>query len=695
MFDKINTKIMVEDIFKDEGVLAGRIPGYQERPSQTEIAKTNETALASCKHTITEGPCGTGKTFAYLIPVLKEIAESDFTKKAVVVTSGISLQEQLASKDVPFSIEVVKELYPNWPSNFTATLLKGRQNFVCNEKFERVDLGKFSGISVEGGNFKEISDWYAETKTGDLSELSFVPDQKTMELIACTTQGECTGRNCDKYSECFYQKHKGKLAMSNLIVTNYHMLFSDMKIGNKILPKYDILVFDEAHEAAGVYRDFMSVRVTPGSFTHIRNKITEITNKCAEFKEELAPYFEKIKFYSDEFFHVLDVNYSGKLKSPKIVESQKEIPDTDNIITCLKSLQSVLLSISEDAAQNIAMYQGMEDTERAGAYTSVLSISESLHEMIVEINFLLGNVDEINKNKNNVIWIEDNEKFLSISRKTVDVGDSMVRDYFSSEDISCLLTSATMSVGGDFSYIKEQLGLDKISSGRVLEYIGKSPFDLTEQQLWYLPKDCIDGNKQGFDESLPRHVLEIVMATGGGALCLFTSIRNMNNCYWELKRKLPGGIKILKQGDMPRTRLLEQFKEDSDSVLLATKSFFTGIDVQGDALRCVIIDKFPFPQPTDPIQQKLKERDNSFYKYSIPEMVISLKQAVGRGVRTVDDKSVIAILDGRMATARYKSKINNSFNYKKTGTRDLSDLTEFCGKYVESPDNYEDDDIPF
>jgi ATP-dependent DNA helicase DinG len=281
-----------------------------------------------------------------------------------------------------------------------------------------------------------------------------------------------------------------------------------------------------------------------------------------------------------------------------------------------------------------------------------------------------------------VYWVENKEGKIHIKLKPVSVSDELYENFFSKRDLSCIVTSATLSVNGNFNYIKEQLGLNRsIENKSVSEFIGQSPFDLKSQELWYLPTEIIDGdskNSRAFQELLPKQLIEILEVSKGGVLCLFTSNFNLNYAHSAVSKALPK-MRILKQGNLPRTKLIEQFKDDRDSVLFATRSFFTGVDIPGDSLRCLIIDKFPFPSPGDPVMMKIQKLlgPKTFGKHYIPEMVITLKQAVGRGVRTITDKCVIVILDGRMATANYKGEIFNSFSYEKTGTRNIEDVKKF------------------
>ena len=688
--------ITMDDIFRNGGAISDFKEGYAERPSQTEGAKIIEEGLSTVSNVILEGETGYGKTYAYLFPVLKNIAESGFSKKAVLVTSGISLQEQLYTKDVPFAVKVMQSLYPDWPGDFKFTLLKGRQNFLCNKKVNDIGLYTMHKTMLDS-KYKDIWEFANNTRTGDLSELDFVPPQDVLNNIACTQKGECVGaKECEFADECYYNRHKIALNSSQVIITNYHMLFSDMQTGGKILPAYDILVFDEAHETAGIFRDFDSDKISIHNAVNLRNRASELIN----IKKDEKPLVDADMFKSlirdfEIAFNDIEIKFKD-LSSPYLIYSKDELPNSFNndlgeAISRVRGHIDTVHSSQESIFEYIRCTYDEEDDEYK-EQSKIVRLLETMSNMCGDMEHIVSGLDVILQDENNVVWLEKVDDTVFLSYKKVEVGKELSDEFFSREGLSSIFTSATISVGGSFEYIKEQLGLN-LTNKKTLEFMGGSPFNLTEQQLWYLPPNSMDGNKFGFDNTIAPNMQSIIEAVGGGALCLFTSVKNMRNTYFELNRSLGHKYKIYVQGDMPRTKLIEAFKNDRDSILLGTRSFFTGVDVPGDALRAVIIDKFPFPQPTDPVQQKLKDRNNSFYKYSIPEMIITLKQAIGRGVRSVDDKCVISILDGRMATAKYKGRINNSFNYKKTGTRNIEDLEKF--RPTDYVDDYIPDEIPF
>lgn len=658
----------IDEIFAEDGPIKQLKPDYKSREPQIQMASRIHRGLQEPSNIVIEGETGSGKSFAYLMPICNEIAQNP-NKKVVIATSGISLQEQLMYKDVPFAISVIENIYPDIRGEIKYALLKGRQNFLCNYKADNVGLLDMNEAMLSP-ELKGLKKFAKKTKTGDFSELEFVPDYETLRQVACTDKGECLGSNCEFAQECYYNKAKRKLMESNIIITNYHMLFSDINSGGRILPEYDIIVLDEAHETANIYREFDSKSCSLGAIQSIRNKASQAKNenKAVEQRLDIEIFQDYIKAF--EILSAAILSKYPSLESPQIITDIEQIPKG-----ALAGLKEASSKVCNTALSLLDMFDCIDEDSSEEALRCK-GILQSLDSMCSDMHSFISDLDTLIDDENNAVWIESVNGTASINIKKVDTGSSIYNNLLSRPHLTSIFTSATITVAGSFDYIKKQVGID-LSPKNCITYIGQSPFNLTEQQLWYLPDNAINGNDREFSKYAPTQIMDIIDQTRGGALCLFTSVKAMRDTADILKRYKGREYTIMVQGDAPRTKLIERFRDDKNSILLGTKSFFTGVDIQGDSLRCVIIDKFPFPQPTDPVQQKLMERDNSFYKYSIPEMIISLKQAVGRGVRSVDDKCVIAILDGRMSTAKYKARVNNSFGYKKTGTRDISKIGEF------------------
>ena len=708
---------MINNIFKEGGVLSQLKPGYKERPIQIEAATQLHDSLNSFTERafIMEGECGTGKSFAYLLPILDRIAKRGFGEKLVIVTSNISLQEQLAFRDVPFALEVIRKLYPETPSDFTGVLFKGRQNFLCNKKIKDLIANSYvDGYDISGHQeFQDVVNWYYDTRNGDLTELSFVPTSDLLPNIVCLEADECVGtKKCECGQECFYAKHKSRIYGANVIITNYHMLFTDLSLDTgSLLPEYDYIVFDECHELADIYRDYKTEGVSLGTIRWIGRKTKEMINK----DKEALGYYEsavdavKLLGYTDEFLAKVKQVYSTSKFDETLLLDNIDLSKMPNNFDIVNEISSLITS-HEHIQENLEAKIQYVEEEVAENLHKALTISNNITDKLKSLlEVFKAFSSDYKVTDDRIEWIDIKaDGGVSLNYKPLSVADDMVFNFYRRENLKCVFASATISVGGSMDYFKSQVGLNLIEPQESSSFIGGSPFNMKEQQLWYLPKNAIEGNKTAeFNQRLPLLVGETIKACRGGTLALFTSYKNMQDTYNNVRFDLPRGIRIFKQGDMPRMKLLEAFAEDENSVLFATRSFFTGVDVPGKSLRCLIIDKFPFPQPTDPVQQKLSFQQDSFFKHSIPEMVITLKQAVGRGVRSVDDKCVICVLDNRMATARYKVRVSNSFNYEKTATRDLSVVEKFIDDYIGAPEQpeepndwwitgeYDDGDSPF
>jgi ATP-dependent DNA helicase DinG len=493
-------------------------------------------------------------------------------------------------------------------------------------------------------------------------------------------------------------------------VTNYHIVFSDWKIGlSTLLPKYDIAIFDEAHEFAVKFRDFRVSKFSLASAKYLKSDISEIIDEYREINDIIL---DDIYEEDEESDHSkLEIIFSLSLDLVKEME---------DYMKWLFDMSFKDNTLEENAI--ITEYTKLRDPQRekiCNIIEHILKLFSDIKEVLEESNFgdgdleissvkykgkiskitarlkgfanILRDCDNYSRDASIVYWLDKQsdykerytpEQRMSFCFKPIDVAPDIAESFLYRGDLSCIFTSATISTNGNFDYIKEQTGLNLCSPERIVEYIGESPFNLARQQFWYIPENALSGKDLNFDKSLPSQIDEIISATQGGALCLFTSNKNMKLCYNELASRIEikYGINSFLQGQKPTNKLIKEFEEDTDSVLFATRTFFTGIDVPGYALRCLVIDKLPFPHLNDPAMKKIKSVYGSgimFKKYSIPMMVITLKQAVGRGVRSIHDKCVISVLDNRIIEERaYKEVFRQTFPWNR-GSRKVKYVQEF------------------
>lgn len=678
LFEKevsVNT-LRVDAVFGEDGIMASMFDNYKPRKGQLNALPLIWDAMDDNKHCIVEGPCGFGKTFAYLFPTMMQVAEKG--KRAVVATSGITLQDQLYKKDAPFIAEVVKEYTGH---EVSIGYLKGRQNYICNRKISEIIYTIENGGANNDIEVSKLIDFYKNTSTGDKDELDYVPDFKIWNEVACN-KDDCEGRKCSFKHECFYHKAKADAECKQVIVTNYHLLLADQDTNGMLLGTYDILVCDEAHELAGITRDYYESRFGLATLVDMKRKCTLlkkygdiidvkmvqnqldlVIGPCTQYIEGISGM---LRYMKPGEMALIDSNIEGKIYG--WTEPKRAL---DAFASFLSNYACDFMDKDENSRAVFQMLSNLETTVKTAA-TNLETIAGGY--------IYNGEPDNIVRfvEMNKAHKIELKSKFKKVDKLFEDIFVS--KQFREDRPLSILLTSATIAVDGNFNYIKDQLGIREMY--KTLEYIGESPFDLSKQEIWYLPPKAKNGNEQDFNNRMLQDFLEVSVRCNGGVLGLFTSIYNMRAASKFLNDNLPANStsEIFTQGDMPREKLINSFKEERDSILIGTKSLFTGVDIPGDSLRCVFIDKLPFPALGDPVQQALNKEPGAFFKYSIPSMIIDLKQAVGRGVRSIDDKCVIVIADNRMSTAGYKQKIFSSFNYKKNGTRNIEDVVNFIGR---------------
>lgn len=680
------SKVRVDEVFGAEGIVKDKYNEYIPRQSQLDAIPAVWDSFKNNTHCLLEGPCGFGKTFTYLFPSMMMSVEQN--KRVIIATSGIALQDQLFKKDAPFMASVVKEYTGMSPK---IGYLKGRGNYFCNRKCAEIMYEHREGGMVPDGILYLAEKGLSEYFSGDKDDLDFVPEYSVWSGI-CSSSETCENKKCEFYknNECHYYKVKNRALGCNLLIVNYHILLSDIEIGGALLQEYDILVCDEAHELPDVIRGFVEEKVSKTVVDNVSRKLTYLERKYGDIidtsitgirhgvdtlRSSWVMFNERVKsgIASDigDFLNINSFNESRLREAnvlPFITKLEDIIKfcemgmndidthafDEDEIDMCNKEYRDFIGILKRIKETTLMVCTGKNSKGDLIDSRTIRFLKNNTQKDDIELCTTLKKVDEYF------------EKHF-ISRQNCDVRLKL----------SIMLTSATISVNGNFNYIKEQLGISETYN--TSEMIGSSPFDLYNQELWYLPPDAKDGNRPEFLEQMLNDLVNVCDATDGGVLGLFTSIYNMNQAYNAIDRRTFIAQKntVMKQGMMPREKLVEVFRDEPNSILVGTKSLFTGIDVKGTSLRCVFIDKLPFPNINDPIQHALKEEEGYFYNHSIPSMIISLKQAVGRGVRTIDDKCVICIADNRMATARYKNRINESFPYKKRGTRDLDDVNQF------------------
>ena len=622
-------------VFDHDGYLAAAFEGYKLRRGQVALARAVDRAIrreGEKGHLIAEGPTGTGKSLAYLVPATYHAATQG--SAVVVATANIALQEQLTEKDLP----LLQEILP-WPINFA--LLKGIGNYLCLSELEDFEAMRgqlrFDSFS-DDPRVNEILDWAHETGTGDRNELPFEPGALWSRF--CIASDDCMKDKCNHADRCFALAAQRRAKSANVIVTNYHLLFADIMVQMKteghvrILPQYSIAIFDEAHKAADIARDFFGFRFTArGMAQCVRRRVTkgekpgiarglseEVEGKANAFFAELGEYYRS-------------KNYRIRLKQPCPVESWQELIEV--LSYARKSMLGVATSLEGDVSLEARKRDLELGVRKLGEY--IAGVDAAMH--------LTGEPDYV------YFLEEDRRGNVALLCRTVDVAPILAEQLFAKID-SVTLTSATLSTGGSFDYIAKETGAPK---DQTCTLIAESPFS-HEQSLLIVPgaDDLpLPTEREEFSSAVPEVVEKIVRMASGRTLALFTSYKNLRATEgWLRAANLP--FQLLVQGERPRSQLLAEFKRDESSVLLGTESFWAGVDAPGPTLSCVVIDRLPFPTPEDPVLDAISAHDDSwFFSYSIPRAQIQLKQGVGRLIRSVTDRGVVVILDRRIIEKSY------------------------------------------
>ena len=605
-------------------------PAYEFRRSQLQMAEAVERAIGERRHLIVEAGTGTGKTLAYLVPVIRS------GKRAIISTGTKNLQEQLFYKDLPF---LERALIPDGKTKLSVCYMKGRNNYLCRKKL--YDLTRHPVLTglEEIDQFRAIAQWEQTTGSGDRSELRSLAEGSLLWQKLDARTETCLGQQCSSWDRCFITEMRRRGMESDIIIVNHHLFFADLGIkqlvegapDRGILPDAGIVIFDEAHELENVAGSYFGVTVSAA-------RIEEL---CRDTEAAL------------ERNHLASPRFSGALKS-------------------LRERSALFFSVLPEGEGRLAFENRREFLEENGEEYSALERSllrvgselESLSPKPEELFALIRRTREVSgqlkfllehEDRNIIFWIErrraaGNRFHVSLQATPIDVG-AILRECLWSKLETAVLTSATLAVEGGFDYLQRRLGIDH-SRHLVLS----SHFDYPNQALLYVPPDLPDPRTPSFTALASERIRELLLITRGRAFVLFTSYAQMKEIHQRLLAQV--GFPLLVQGDAPKNALLEEFRGTPNCVLLATSSFWQGVDVQGEQLSCVIIDRLPFAVPSDPVvaarmRAITEEGGNAFYEYQVPAAVITLKQGFGRLIRSLNDRGVLALLDNRILKKAY------------------------------------------
>ncbi len=637
----------LDEVFGNGGLFASRFPGYEMRDGQVALARMVDQAMQENRHALGEGPCGTGKGVAYGVPAVHHAHHHK--KRVVIATANIALQEQLVRKDLPMLAEVL-------PWKFSFALLKGRNNYYCLDRAAESEArGELSGLydDEQDRQMDAVLAWAKATTSGDVSELTFVPLPQVWSKVSVGSD-ECKGEECRFRETCFAEKARETAKAADIIVTNYHLLFAHLAVRREtgqdlVLPPFDLLVLDEAHEAAEIARDFFGFSVSEHSVGSLGRYAADFGDKklAERLRREAEDFFSRVAAFART------PAYRRRLKTPGFAATAKVVGE-------LRALATKALARVED--------EGLEREKRAtarNAYRLATTAAERISEAVQQAD------------AGKVYWIElDGKGRARLKAKPVDVSEVLRAELFEKTD-SVTLVSATLTAAGTFDFVRRELG---VPDG-ALEVVAETPFDFEHQALLVVPEGLPDPREPTFVDAVAGVVQRVIELCDGRTLGLFTSYKNLNAVY---DRVAGNGHRVLRQGDLPRAELTRIFKEDISSVLLGTESFWTGIDVPGEALTGLVIDKLPFPHPEDPVIDAICERDpRAFQNYLVPKAIITLRQGVGRLIRSQKDIGVVVLLDRRIAEKSYGRQFLKSLPPMLTARR-LDNISRFLGEAADA-----------
>ncbi len=633
------------DFFGPRGRLAQVYPGYEYRRGQLEMAEAVAAALVERRHLILEAGTGTGKTLGYLVPIVRS------GRRVLISTGTRNLQEQLVFKDIPWLERALDR-------KLNAVLVKGRGNYACRWKVQELEKQPALLELEELGWYGRIREWAGETAAGDRAELDFLPENARLWERLNARRETCAGQKCPLFEACFLTTLRQQAAQADLVVVNHHLFFADLTLKQRdlpgVLPPYEAVLFDEAHELEEIAGQYFGLGLS--------------NFQIEDFCRDLAPALKQ----RDRWQEAASAASRLRLSAAQWMEALTEKEGRFRFQRRAEFLARHALAIRR-SRRALAALDGLL---QVAADPELRPLAQRCAELAIRLEFLLEH-DEAGM----VYWCERRGRGLYLQATPIDVGPYLRESLLATVD-TVMLTSATLAVDRGFDYIRGRLGLETAR-----ECLVESPFDAARQALLYLPPELPDPRAPEFFAAAAAEVETLLAASRGRAFLLFTSHEQMRRFHRHLAPRL--GFPCLLQGEAPRHLLLERYRQTPEAVLFATSSFWQGVDVQGEQLSCVIIDRLPFAAPGDPVTEARiealrRQGRNPFAEFQVPSAVLALKQGFGRLLRSRRDRGVLALLDVRIRQAAYGRRFLESLPPYRL-TQSLEEVRAFFAQSPATP----------
>jgi ATP-dependent DNA helicase DinG len=624
--------------FDRKGPLARVLPGYEERPAQRKLSHAVAEVLDAGGLLLAEAGTGTGKTLAYLLPA------AELERRVVVSTGTKNLQEQLVQKDIPILARALGR-------DLSVAVMKGRANYLCLLRFSSFARGGTFRRPEEVPLYRAVEEWAPRTETGDRAEVPDMPDTVDFWREVSAARENCIGQSCSLFDSCFVTRMRQRALEADLVVVNHHLLCADLAVKDgsygQVIPSYDSLVLDEAHLIEDVATQYFGVQVSSHRVEDLVRDVERELKAARLDAREVRAEGEGVRLRGDRLFGLLPRSRAGRLGPGWM--SDRVAEEALGLLQRLEGLRTALLAVPD------------RPEPLAGLAGRTLALAS-------ELAFLLrAEADD------HVYFAETRGRGVFLRAMPIDVS-ARLRNLLFDEVRAAVLTSATLAVDGGFAYVKDRLGVRPTD-----ELLLASPFNFEEQAVLYVPPEMPEPRSPSFVERAADEVVRLLELSRGRAFVLFTSYANMNAVASLVAGRVD--YPLLVQGEAPKAQLLDAFRETPHAVLLATASFWQGVDVAGEQLSCVIVDKLPFASPGDPVVSARIERlrangQDAFGEYQVPVAVLMLKQGLGRLIRTAADRGVLAVLDSRLLRKGYGRRFLESLPPARL-VHDLADVARF------------------